>query len=124
MVRKGLSALLYKLCVKSLLEATGSAFKYSHLTHPNTGLKHRAAADPNSGFKGELVCWLNTALDSMNALLFTCLLVPWLVAASARRFDQESQLIMGSVPGKDLSGYFIDHLKSRRARVRNVFIMP
>ncbi|XP_033938177.1 osteoglycin, paralog a [Pseudochaenichthys georgianus] len=52
----------------------------------------------------------------MNALLFTCLLVPWLVAASARRFDQESQLIMGSVPGKDLSGYFIDHLKSRRAR--------
>ncbi len=36
-VRKGLSALLYKLCFKNLLEATGSAFKYSHLTHPNRG---------------------------------------------------------------------------------------
>lgn len=36
-VREGLSALLYKLSFKSLLEATGSAFKYSHLTHPNRG---------------------------------------------------------------------------------------
>lgn len=36
-VREGLSALLYKLCFNSLLEATGSAFKYSHLTHPNRG---------------------------------------------------------------------------------------
>jgi len=50
-VRKGLRAVLYKLCFKSLLEATGSAFKYSHLTHPNRGLEQRAAADPDSGFK-------------------------------------------------------------------------
>ncbi|XP_054472796.1 osteoglycin, paralog a [Anoplopoma fimbria] len=52
----------------------------------------------------------------MKALLFTCVLVPWLVAASARRFDQDSQLIPGSLPGSELNGYFIDHLKSRRAR--------
>lgn len=35
--RKGLSAVLHKVCVKSLLKATGSAFKYSHLTHPTRG---------------------------------------------------------------------------------------
>ncbi|KAK9529572.1 hypothetical protein VZT92_013655 [Zoarces viviparus] len=52
----------------------------------------------------------------MKALLFTCVLVPWLVAASARRSDQDSQLIPGSVPGRVLNGYFTDHLKSRRAR--------
>ncbi|KAM6946838.1 osteoglycin, paralog a [Lycodopsis pacificus] len=52
----------------------------------------------------------------MKALLFTCVLVPWLVAASARRSDQDSQLIPGSVPGRELNGYFTDHLKSRRAR--------
>ncbi|XP_070759287.1 osteoglycin, paralog a [Enoplosus armatus] len=52
----------------------------------------------------------------MKALLFTCMLVPWLVAASARRFDQDSQLIPGSLPGRELNGYFSDHLKSRRAR--------
>ncbi|XP_037634408.1 osteoglycin, paralog a [Sebastes umbrosus] len=52
----------------------------------------------------------------MKALLFTCLLVPWLVAASAKRFDRNSQLIPGSLPGRELNGYFIDHLKSRRAR--------
>ncbi|XP_034389813.1 osteoglycin, paralog a [Cyclopterus lumpus] len=52
----------------------------------------------------------------MKVLVFTCVLVPWLVAASARRFDQDSQLIPGSLPGGELNGYFIDHLKSRRAR--------
>ncbi|XP_044028909.1 LOW QUALITY PROTEIN: osteoglycin, paralog a [Siniperca chuatsi] len=52
----------------------------------------------------------------MKALLFTCMLVPWLVAASARRFDQDSQLIPGSLPGRELNGYFSDHLKSRRAK--------
>ncbi|XP_031716708.1 osteoglycin, paralog a [Anarrhichthys ocellatus] len=52
----------------------------------------------------------------MKALLFTCVLVPWLVAASARRSDEDSQLISGSVPGRELNGYFTDHLKSRRAR--------
>lgn len=36
-VRQGLSALLNKPCFKSVLQATGSAFKYSHLTHPNRG---------------------------------------------------------------------------------------
>ncbi|XP_075951788.1 osteoglycin, paralog a [Anarhichas minor] len=52
----------------------------------------------------------------MKALLFTCVLVPWLVAASARRSDQDSQLIPGSVTGREQNGYFTDHLKSRRAR--------
>ncbi|KAM7421999.1 hypothetical protein PAMA_010196 [Pampus argenteus] len=52
----------------------------------------------------------------MKSLLFTCMLVPWLVAASARRFDQDSQLIPGSLPGSELNGYFSEHLKSRRAR--------
>uniref|UniRef100_A0A4W6CFM8 Mimecan n=1 Tax=Lates calcarifer TaxID=8187 RepID=A0A4W6CFM8_LATCA len=52
----------------------------------------------------------------MKALLFTCVLVPWLVAAAARRFDQDSQLILGSLPGTELDGYFSDNLKSRRAR--------
>ncbi|XP_070700613.1 osteoglycin, paralog a [Pempheris klunzingeri] len=52
----------------------------------------------------------------MKALLFTCMLVPWLVAATARRFEQESQLISGSLPGRELRAYFSDHLKSRRAR--------
>jgi len=52
----------------------------------------------------------------MKALLFTCMLVPWLVAASARRFDQDSQLIPGSLPGRELNRYFSEHLKSRRAR--------
>ncbi|XP_068578242.1 osteoglycin, paralog a [Cebidichthys violaceus] len=52
----------------------------------------------------------------MKALLFTSVLVPWLVAASARRSDQDSRLIPGSVPGRELNGYFTDHLKSRRAR--------
>ncbi|XP_053172524.1 osteoglycin, paralog a [Scomber japonicus] len=52
----------------------------------------------------------------MKALLFTCMLVPWLVAASARKFDQDSQLIPGSLPGRELNSYFSDHLKLRRAR--------
>ncbi|XP_045932510.1 osteoglycin, paralog a [Micropterus dolomieu] len=55
----------------------------------------------------------------MKAVLFTCILVPWLVAASARKFDQDSQLIPGSLPGRELNGYVRDHsdiLKSRRAR--------
>ncbi|XP_056292470.1 osteoglycin, paralog a [Pseudoliparis swirei] len=50
----------------------------------------------------------------MKAAVFTCVL--WLVAASARRPDQDSQLVPGSLPGARLNGYFIDHLKSRRAR--------
>ncbi|KAI3369760.1 hypothetical protein L3Q82_024587 [Scortum barcoo] len=52
----------------------------------------------------------------MKALLFTCMLVPWLVAASAKRFDQDSQLIPGSLHGRELRGYFSDHLNLRRAR--------
>ncbi|XP_072237521.1 osteoglycin, paralog a [Leuresthes tenuis] len=52
----------------------------------------------------------------MKALLFTCMLVLWLAAASARRFDPNSQLIQGSLSGRQLSGYFGDYLKSRRAR--------
>lgn len=52
----------------------------------------------------------------MKALLFTCMLVPWLVATSAKRSDQDSQLIPGSQPGRELNGYFSDHLKSKRAR--------
>ncbi|XP_028263092.1 osteoglycin, paralog a [Parambassis ranga] len=52
----------------------------------------------------------------MKALLYTCMLVPWLVVASARKFDQDSQLIPGPLPGRELNGYFSDHLKSRRAR--------
>ncbi|XP_047438992.1 osteoglycin, paralog a [Mugil cephalus] len=51
----------------------------------------------------------------MKALLFTCVLVPWLVAASAR-FEPGSQRIPGSLPGSQLNGYFTDHLKLRRAR--------
>uniref|UniRef100_A0A3B4V753 Mimecan n=1 Tax=Seriola dumerili TaxID=41447 RepID=A0A3B4V753_SERDU len=60
------------------------------------------------------------ALDSMKAFLFTCILVPWLVAASARKFDQDSQLIPGSLPGRELNGYYNENLKSRRARVRTI----
>lgn len=52
----------------------------------------------------------------MKALLFTCMLVPWLVATSARRSDQDSQLIPGSQAGRELNGYFKDHLKSKRAK--------
>uniref|UniRef100_UPI0037E87090 osteoglycin, paralog a n=1 Tax=Semicossyphus pulcher TaxID=241346 RepID=UPI0037E87090 len=52
----------------------------------------------------------------MKAFLFTCVLVPWLMAASAKSSDQDSQLIPGSLPGREPNGYFSDHLKSRRAR--------
>lgn len=52
----------------------------------------------------------------MKALIFTCMLVPWLVAASAWRSDQDSQLIPGSLPGWQQNGYISDHLKARRAR--------
>uniref|UniRef100_A0A3Q3KEZ9 Mimecan n=1 Tax=Monopterus albus TaxID=43700 RepID=A0A3Q3KEZ9_MONAL len=52
----------------------------------------------------------------MKALLLTCMLVPWLAAASARRSDQDTQMIPGSIPGRGLDRYFSDHLKSRRAR--------
>ncbi|XP_076599637.1 osteoglycin, paralog a [Chaetodon auriga] len=52
----------------------------------------------------------------MKALLFTCMLVPLLVAASARGSDHDSQLIPGSLPGREWNGYISDHLKSRRAR--------
>ncbi|KAM9361921.1 osteoglycin, paralog a [Symphorus nematophorus] len=52
----------------------------------------------------------------MKALFFTCMLVLWLVAASARGNDQDSQLIPGSLPGRELKGYFSEHLKSRRTR--------
>ncbi|XP_036957848.1 osteoglycin, paralog a [Acanthopagrus latus] len=52
----------------------------------------------------------------MKSLLFTCMLVLWLVAASARKSDQDSQLIVGSLPGRELNGYFSDPLNSRRAR--------
>lgn len=44
------------------------------------------------------------------------MLVPWLVATSARRSDQDSQLIPGSQADRELNGYFKDHLKSKRAR--------
>ncbi|KAM9409181.1 osteoglycin, paralog a [Pholidichthys leucotaenia] len=52
----------------------------------------------------------------MKILLFTCVLALWLTAASARSFDQDSQMIPGSLPGKQMNGYFSDHWKSRRAR--------
>ncbi|XP_074533224.1 osteoglycin, paralog a [Halichoeres trimaculatus] len=52
----------------------------------------------------------------MKALLFTCTLVLWLMAASVRSFDQDSQLIPGSLPGRELNGYSSDYLISRRAR--------
>ncbi|KAM7005501.1 osteoglycin, paralog a [Tautogolabrus adspersus] len=52
----------------------------------------------------------------MKALLFTCMLMLWLTAASARSFDQDSRLIPGSLQGRELNGYFSDYLKSRRAR--------
>ncbi|KAM4583437.1 osteoglycin, paralog a [Fundulus diaphanus] len=48
----------------------------------------------------------------MKALLFTCLLVLWLTAASARRSNGESRLRTGSLP----NGYVGEFLKSRRAR--------
>uniref|UniRef100_A0A667YGA5 Mimecan n=1 Tax=Myripristis murdjan TaxID=586833 RepID=A0A667YGA5_9TELE len=52
----------------------------------------------------------------MKALLFTCFLVPWLASGSAQRSNQDSQLIPGSVAGRELGGYFTDQiaLKSRR----------
>ncbi|XP_029946835.1 osteoglycin, paralog a [Salarias fasciatus] len=52
----------------------------------------------------------------MKALVFTCMLVPWLAAASAQPSDQDSQLIPGSLPGWKQNGYFTDHLQARRAR--------
>ncbi|XP_037346258.1 osteoglycin, paralog a [Pungitius pungitius] len=52
----------------------------------------------------------------MKALLFTCVLVPWLAAASAGRSEQDSQLIVGSLPASERNGYFADHSKLRRAR--------
>lgn len=51
------------------------------------------------------------------------MLVPWLVAASARTFDHDSQLIPGSLAGSQLNGYFSDYLKSRRARVRTLLFV-
>lgn len=51
----------------------------------------------------------------MKALLFTCTLVLWLIVASVRSFDQDSQLIPGSLPGRELNGFSRDYLKSRRA---------
>ncbi|KAM9860255.1 osteoglycin, paralog a [Aulostomus maculatus] len=51
----------------------------------------------------------------MKALLFTCMLVPWLLAGSALGFDQGSQLIPRSPTGSELKGYFSDLFKSRRA---------
>ncbi|XP_041638596.1 osteoglycin, paralog a [Cheilinus undulatus] len=52
----------------------------------------------------------------MKALLLTCTLVLWLMAASVRSFDQDSQLIPGSLQSRELNGYFRDYSKSRRAR--------
>uniref|UniRef100_G3NJ38 Mimecan n=1 Tax=Gasterosteus aculeatus aculeatus TaxID=481459 RepID=G3NJ38_GASAC len=52
----------------------------------------------------------------MKALLFTCVLVPWLAAASAGRLEQDSQLIAGSLAGSERNGYFVDRWKLRRAR--------
>ncbi|XP_023119315.1 osteoglycin, paralog a [Amphiprion ocellaris] len=51
----------------------------------------------------------------MKTLLLTCVLLPWLLVASARR-SEDQQLISGALTGRQLSGYFTDHLKSRRAR--------
>lgn len=113
-VREGLSALLHQPCFKSLLEATGSAFKYGHLTHPKTEQKKSAS---NSNFQDKLVCQLDTALDNMKTLLFTCVLLPWLVAAFARKSDDHSQLIPGPLHDRELTGYFSDHLESSRDRV-------
>lgn len=52
----------------------------------------------------------------MKALFFICMLVPWLVEASAWRSDQDSQLIPGSLSDWQQNGYFSDHSKTRRAR--------
>ncbi|AWP02313.1 putative mimecan [Scophthalmus maximus] len=52
----------------------------------------------------------------MKAFLFTCMFTPWLATASAGWFNQDSQLIPGSLPDKELNRYYSDNLKSRRAR--------
>ncbi|XP_019952206.1 osteoglycin, paralog a [Paralichthys olivaceus] len=52
----------------------------------------------------------------MKAFLFTCMLVPWLMAATARGFNQNSQLISGSLPGNELDTYFSDNFISSKAR--------
>ncbi|XP_041837237.1 osteoglycin, paralog a [Melanotaenia boesemani] len=52
----------------------------------------------------------------MKALLFTCTLVLWMAATSARTLGQNSRLTPGSLLGRQLSGYFSDYLISRRAR--------
>ncbi|XP_060925601.1 osteoglycin, paralog a [Limanda limanda] len=52
----------------------------------------------------------------MKAFLFTCVLVPWLMASTARGFNQNQQLISGSLPGNELDTYFSDNFISRRAR--------
>ncbi|XP_062264360.1 osteoglycin, paralog a [Platichthys flesus] len=52
----------------------------------------------------------------MRAFLFTCVLVPWLMASTARGLNQNSQLISGSLPGNELDTYFSDNFISRRAR--------
>lgn len=59
----------------------------------------------------------------MKVLLFTFILVPWLVAASSRRSDKDSQLIPGPVPGRELNGYVSDYFKSKRFRVRPIIII-
>ncbi|XP_008318921.1 osteoglycin, paralog a [Cynoglossus semilaevis] len=51
----------------------------------------------------------------MKAFLFTCMLVPWLLAASSRRVNEESQLIPGSISTVKLNKYFNYYdLKPRR----------
>uniref|UniRef100_A0A3Q4BFB5 Uncharacterized protein n=1 Tax=Mola mola TaxID=94237 RepID=A0A3Q4BFB5_MOLML len=52
----------------------------------------------------------------MKTLLFTCVLLPWLVAAFARKSDDHSQLIPGPLHDRELTGYFSDHLESSRDR--------
>ncbi|XP_028301993.1 osteoglycin, paralog a [Gouania willdenowi] len=52
----------------------------------------------------------------MKVLLVISVLLTALFAASARRSEQESQLIPGSLTGRLISGYISDHLKTRRAK--------
>ncbi|XP_017260277.2 osteoglycin, paralog a [Kryptolebias marmoratus] len=52
----------------------------------------------------------------MKEILFTCVLVLWLAAASARRVEPESRLVRGALPDRQLNGYFSFFWKSRRPK--------
>ncbi|XP_056128756.1 osteoglycin, paralog a [Lampris incognitus] len=56
----------------------------------------------------------------MRAILFTCILLAWLLLASASGFSQDTQLTAGTVMGRQGDGVYVESRRAKRALIPGV----